>query len=500
MPPRRGRQRGVALLVVVGLIAVGATFLLLRSLNAATWRADRYRVTQEALVKAKEALIARAVADDNRPGSLPCPDIDNDGNAELFAGIQCPSYVGRLPWKTLDLPDLRDASGERLWYVLSPTHRDHATAEPINSNTVGQLSLTGTQPAANLLAIVLAPGNALARAGAATIQDRSCTTACIPIDFLDAFGGVDNADGDNAFVSAQESEKFNDRLLAIHADDVMPLVERRVGRELAQKLREHYDAWDNSPNVSPNKGFYPWAASFSDPEIVHAGTNGKLHGLLPFSSAPLVWTSASSSLGTCTGVGTSVIQCTGFYLLGLATITGRVGSIATAFVNPPDGSEATTSGLLLLGSPTSAWALNEGAQALDFSYGVGFLGTGTVTVTVRTPSLSTWISPPSWLASNKWYQVAHYALSPEYAIDGTGTCGACVTVTNTSPPVNKEAVVLMTGRALSSQPARPITPAPSAKEEHYLEGSNPPSSAADIALEQRMRSTVFNDQPVVVRP
>ncbi len=31
--------------------------------------------------------------------------------------------LGRLPWKTLGLPDLRDAFGERLWYAVSSKHK-----------------------------------------------------------------------------------------------------------------------------------------------------------------------------------------------------------------------------------------------------------------------------------------------------------------------------------------------------------------------------------------
>jgi hypothetical protein len=248
--------------------------------------------------------------------------------------------------------------------------------------------------------------------------------------------------------------------------------------------------------VSSAKGFYPWAAPLTDPENAQAGADGTLYGLLPFSPAPLVWISASSTLGTCIGVGTSEIQCSGLYALGLATVTGRVGNLATAFVNPPDGSEATiTTDLLLLGSPTAAWALDEVAQALDFSYEFEFTATGTVTVTVRTPSLSAWISPPSWLATNRWYQVSYYALSPEYAINGSGTCGTCVAVINTSPG-SKEAIVVMTGRALPGQSARPVTP-PAAVAD-YLEDEN--LTPADLVFEQNFRNIGFNDQPVVVRP
>ena len=123
----RVRQSGVAMLVLA-VVVMGAAVIIVKTLNAATWKADRLRITNETFAKAKEALIARAVADNNRPGSLPCPDLNDDGVAELFAGNECPNYVGRLPWRTLELPDLRDSEGERLWYALSPSHRDHSAA------------------------------------------------------------------------------------------------------------------------------------------------------------------------------------------------------------------------------------------------------------------------------------------------------------------------------------------------------------------------------------
>src|SRR5688572_33057105 len=99
--------------------------------------------TRAALAEGKQALVGRAVADNDRPGSLPCPDavtnvvgnVPNDGIADALAGNDCPSYIGRLPWRTLGLPDLRDEHVERLWFALSPTFRDHVTAQPLNSAT-----------------------------------------------------------------------------------------------------------------------------------------------------------------------------------------------------------------------------------------------------------------------------------------------------------------------------------------------------------------------------
>ncbi len=135
-------QKGVALLVLLALLGITATVLIMRISASAADTTDQDRRTAEALGLAREALIARAANDATSPGSLPCPDlvtnivgnVPNDGVADLFAGPNCPSYIGRLPWKTLGLPDLRDGYGERLWYVLSPNFRDNLAFVPINSD------------------------------------------------------------------------------------------------------------------------------------------------------------------------------------------------------------------------------------------------------------------------------------------------------------------------------------------------------------------------------
>jgi len=531
-PTGRRDQRGLALMLVVAILVTGSAFLAVRSLNAAAVRADRYRVTQEALIKAKEALIAYAVSDTVRPGELPCPDVNDDGRLVLnedFVGSNCVSLVGRLPWITLGLPDLRDAAGERLWYALSNDFHANGSVA-LNSDTayrMGNTSLTvsGTQPASNVLAIVFSAGSALMRADGVAIQNRSCvggacdaagkctttpsttTPKCSPVNYLD-ISGVDNADANTTFVSAAESETFNDRLIPILSDDIMSLVERRAGRELAQKLRDHFDAWQIAANVNPvgRKGFYPWAATFSDPTTVSPGVSNNLIGGLPLSAASVVWTSASFPLGFCVGVGTNQIQCFGLLICIVVcplNVTGRVGSIATAFVDPPNGSEVTTTtvGVSIGGSPTSTWTLNSAMQALDFSYSGGsILGVSFLTVSVNAPSASAWTNS-SWLATNNWNQVSYYALSSGYAITGANNCGGavpqCVTVSNTAAPNdNKEAVMVTTGRALPGTSARPVTPPASIVD--FLEGGN--QTPADLVFERNLRSSAFNDQPAVVRP
>ena len=95
-----------------------------------------------------------------RPGSFPCPDVDNDGSAD---GSNCENYVGRFPYKTLEAEDLRDAAGERLWYVLSPNFRPN---DPFpTSRSEGQLTLTGARTQTKVAVLLIAPGNVVGQRG-----------------------------------------------------------------------------------------------------------------------------------------------------------------------------------------------------------------------------------------------------------------------------------------------------------------------------------------------
>src|SRR5260370_42146009 len=112
------------------LALAGLTFAL--SFAAAGAAAQRDRVTERPFARAREALVAyavdRPISAEVGPGYLPCPDLDDDGWAESTCGSMTgdsgqAQRLGRLPWKTLGLPDLRDGHGERLWYAASSKHK-----------------------------------------------------------------------------------------------------------------------------------------------------------------------------------------------------------------------------------------------------------------------------------------------------------------------------------------------------------------------------------------
>lgn len=293
------------------LLGLGVTILLYNYSSPAKLSIERDRQTAAALAQAKAALIGYAVSVDlsgaGRPGDLPCPDRDNDGDADAVP-ICSGAALGRLPWKTLGLPDLRDGDGEKLWYAVSSNFKNNprtACAAPgdagcLNSDTRGTITVrnpggnvinNGSNPdpytPSGVIAVIIAPGRVLQRQGAGAPQTRGCTIGvdcdaderctaspvtltpkCNPLNYLDILSGTE----DNAvFTDGSSSDGFiggdvfdaggnlivNDRLITISYQDLMPLLERRVAREVFNCL----NAYASMPQ---NSGRYPWAAPISD--------------------------------------------------------------------------------------------------------------------------------------------------------------------------------------------------------------------------------------------
>jgi hypothetical protein len=260
------RQHGAILLVMLVIMVIGAATILVSALVSSALQIERDKTTADALAKAKEALIGRAVVTDtsnpsSSPGSLPCPDTTNTGVADTISGGICPNgYIGRLPWKTLELPDLRDGSSERLWYALSPNFRDYAPLNPINSNNIGTLWVydnSGTNLlTSQAVAIVFAPGNVVGT------QQRDTANQNSPQNYLDVGPGPSNINNGNPtfpagpFIAADKTSTFNDRLLIIQASDIIPVVEMRVAKELTYSFTGYLA-------IPANNNRYPYPANFN---------------------------------------------------------------------------------------------------------------------------------------------------------------------------------------------------------------------------------------------
>lgn len=251
-------QQGIILigLMVVLVLAAGAT--ILQQANRSNAMAiEREAKTMAALLAARDALLARSVLDQNRPGSLPCPDTNDDGIADL-AYPNCTAYSGRLPWRTLDLADQRDGSGERLWYVLSPAFNDGNTA--INSTTAATLTLDGQ---GGVVAMIIAPGGAL------YAQARPSNDIAAYLDDVTVTNS--NRDGDNHFFSGPSGSSFNDRIIAIDSAMMFSALSMRLLGEIRQAVAAAGGALpqadsdnDGLANPSATSGQFPYLEASYD--------------------------------------------------------------------------------------------------------------------------------------------------------------------------------------------------------------------------------------------
>ncbi|MEO7404731.1 MAG: hypothetical protein ABIU95_13765, partial [Burkholderiales bacterium] len=114
--PRRSRGYAIAILLVI--VTLGALTALVNQLNAASSQGlFRDKQVLEQIRTAKLALIEYSANHRDRPGGLPCPDRDGDGDEEVACATEA-EQIGRLPWRTLKLAQPQPANGG-LWYALS---------------------------------------------------------------------------------------------------------------------------------------------------------------------------------------------------------------------------------------------------------------------------------------------------------------------------------------------------------------------------------------------
>jgi hypothetical protein len=303
------RQAGSALLLVLVIIVLSATYLFVNQLNASNYVATRRERNAEVLNQAKQALIGYVAmragqTGENDPGSLPCPEpaayytsAANEGEA---AGNCSLPAIGRLPWRTLGLDKLVDASGEPLWYVVSPGwHKPSPTVNTvINSNSPGQLTVDGLVNDA--VALIIAPGprmSADAAPGCAAVNQARSLASINVVNYLEC----DNATpADSSYVTNGPNRSFNDQVLRVTARDLLPGIEaaisQRIEREIAPALRSVYNSNTWGGTVSAANPMYPFAAPFGDPAVEASYRGSKANcgggvcpGLFPaiFTNAPV---------------------------------------------------------------------------------------------------------------------------------------------------------------------------------------------------------------------
>lgn len=499
-PRRRAArlQRGAfALIAILALAALITAFLIASALNRSGADISNERLDRNlsALRQAKVALIAYAANEQwqfyrnpppsgyFQPGSLPCPDLDDDGDADCvgFGITSTSSIIGRLPWKTVGIDDLRDASGERLWYALSHDFRklrcSGLTVPPnctvINSDTQGQLTVTGAAPATQVVAIIFAPGAALDLSAVGGPSQDRISGHNSAANYLEGFSTGDNIHYSYA-TTASPTGVANDQALIITQAELMaavePIVATNIQRDVKPVLQTYFTKW----------GAYPFAMTFAAPPALvtpYQGTSGQNQGLLPLTDDPnwFKWWKATVTqippgyLGTeivtswnCS-INSSPLQAVchisytdpgpsphdqarpdiklQIFLQNANAAFADIPSPTTAAENlaivDNNGDPVTNQGspygqFSLYGSvvPTSSFVTQTAVVAeTGVLVYTGRLQNadsmnGGVTITIPLPTPKYLFDPAvnpnnaSWFISNQWYRDAYYAVSPGYVSGG----------------------------------------------------------------------------------
>lgn len=522
---------------------------------------ERERRSLQALQEAKAALIAYAASyawgndgANDQPGALPCPAADDIGTAGGSCSATASTRVGRLPWKTIGAQELRDASGEILWYAVDAKFHKlngvHSTV--INSDTQATMSVTGSAPASNVVAVIIAPGVAL------NGQDRINSTIS---NYLEST----NASGTDTFVTKAAPDTFNnltdrevvfnDKIVVITQADLMAVVEPAVAARIERDIKPYIQRIYSEDSTNLGWRAFPYPAIFANPspgtsgagtsraQSSYLGTTSQTSGLLPItSSASYTWTTNSGTITLIGGIADSSIsssncqrsgtnwQCS-FTLNSLNSVavcgsssnrhcmanprirvTGRISANAgVSFADLPPASIVTSNRTLLsnpaatiggsLDSSGVGTVTYEASQSFSRYRSSSFSRSWTITIpaVVASPLTSSSDTTAGWFTKNEWYRQTYYAVSSGYLPGGSGSCtpgSTCLTVNNLSsnyPTSNdKIAVLVFAGRALTGT-------RPSSSLADYLEGEN--QTPADRIFTHRFGSaSTFNDRAIVLYP
>lgn len=523
------KQNGIALLLIVFLLALVVTGLGVKFLSGGSPQIRNSVKSNQALVGAKAAVVGYVMSGQSatNPGTFPCSE-DTAAIGFSTEGQVNPSCsntvmnVGRFAWRTMGTGDVRDGNGDKLWYALSAGFR----TTPINSDSVGTLAVDGLQN--QTIAILFSPGTVLAT------QSRPTPTASSP-PIVSAYLDGENSDGDVDFITGSSSGTFNDRLASIQSDDVFPVLEKRMLGEFENYLNAYKSVW----------GAFPFPATFGNPTTAtYVGSIASTGGFIPISNAnpTTTWNTLVTPVPVIVSPPGNVVTapaCT--FRTGNTRIRCDITIIAMNALNPPtvsisgvlnntglkfyDGLDVTKTTDFQVTTSSGSATVTSASRAIAHSLNAA--GTGTVTFTGtlanigvvrieyrRVPPVSNWVLAASnhYLIANNWHHLVYYKVAQPFLPGGSLTCGvSCLTVNRINVTPNTvqtgiHALLISAGRKLDATNTRPAptynasNPAqvrPGAMLVDYFD------SADNIANGQVFDSTnhpltTFNDQIEIV--
>jgi len=390
------------MLLVVALVGLATALLVYGMVDTTTIALQRDRNTAAAFADVKRALIGWSVARDPitgganaRPGELPCPDMNNDGfeDGSCVAGA-----LGRVPWKTLGIPEPKDTAGETLWYaVAGPFRIWNMSSAPITSDTMGNITVyqdtTATLVTAQAVAVIFSPGAVQGTQNRDSTASALCSTTGTTIarnlcaaNYLETAAGTNNAVTNGPFISAPSSGTFNDKVMAITTFDLIPPVERRVAREMMSLLESYRIA---------TGGSYPTA------DILNGNSNSEhnRHRFPCASAIPISWGPPAPSLPNwlTNGCGSNGWASVIFYAVSKNRLDGNI--CATCSGGTSCGSTTTIDTRLTITNASNKVADSCPAGASPYTCTPTVLGTGIANLLLITPGAATTNRAGGWTSS-----------------------------------------------------------------------------------------------------
>ena len=545
----RIRQRGAALILFATVLVLGIAWFAVGALGKApVASAERDAITGAALQKAKQALLGyvaqyAARTDHDKPGRLPCPEaLASIGTAnEGQAAPNCSNVaatLGRLPWGTLGINQLRDGYGEPLWLAISPGFRGVTPTTAINFATPAQLNFFNdtVNPAVQVVAVIIAPGRPLD-----TIDDPAALPAWCPAKVnqnsatrntapLAAANFIECGNATGSYRNPGTSQWSNDRAIAITAaewaDAIAPGVADRLQRQVAPAMQNYYNA---TSLASWGQRFFPNASTFG---TAAPATNDLCGNASAFSGMPPTIISATSvATATCntnwTGAAVSNINVAGIDLLTLSgcninatrlrcDLTAVLGGVFSPRVTAtapgagyafrwidPATITVTINGVTTTASTTITGSVNpaDGTGSSTIQVNLPLLSIlDTVRITIPHPTDALVADARSaWYINNGWDRFTYYGLAQAASHDPAGTCNPGGTVTGcltanglpASTPANDKRLVLV---LMGPRPVAGLT-WPSTTVSDYLEYEN--GITANAIYEARAQGADFNDRLAV---
>jgi len=547
--PAQAKQRGAALMVMLIIMVMGALTFLVSSLSKPGMQIERDKVTAAALAQAKDEVMGNIMSgvggqipgnlltpdmlsiseippynydgtansgclDASKPGSSPTPGLPliNSG-----ANMRC---LGRLPWKAYGMstssPSENDPTGVMPWYAISAN-----LVDPLN--VIFNPGLLNANPTHPWLTVRDMNGNVLSSRAAIVLmipgsplpgQSRPSSPLGGPNQYLDSItvpagctapcvaGTYNNFDLDDDFIMGDEHRwiadpnnptnriedttyHFNDKLIYVTIDELMPLIVKRAAGEARSALNSYNSA----------KGHFPDAALLG---TTGAPVPGNDSGLLPISTCSCAssvscscdfglasitftrsssnWTSDSgactktSKVCTCTGAGNCIRSLDSFACDNSGNCTHNT---AGTYTFAPAANHVISSAL-------------KGSSCTWFGGTVDCNGSGSFTI--METQLST--SLASWFTDNLWQDYFYYHRSNSSSLQA-GTQG------------NIQALIVGAGAPVISAPFTSKGSAqvrPSGNINDYLDSAENTNGDLLFDATNKPRSSSYNDQVFIVAP